>query len=902
MADIAKTIEILFSGVDNVSSMTKTIGGNIESLGNSVSDIAAPFETATKAIITFEGALAAIAAGAFVYAFNASKNFENSVLELQKVLGDGEDMNLAEARAIELADAYGESATSILESMANFKQSGFDLAEAMGLSKTAMDLVIAGGLDASDASNLLTASLKGFGASAEDANRLVNILNETSNNYATDVKQLAEGMARISPIASQMGFSMEESAGLLTPIIEVFRSGDEAANALRTGLLQLTNDTKPVIETLGLLGVSQQDANGQFKSGKEIFYEVANAMKDMDANQRLFYTQQLVGIEQAPKMTLLFSDLGKVTDITATAMNSAGSAAKEVAIRLDSAEVSVNRFKVAFENLGKEVGEEFKDSAKEAINGATDIVKAFSSITDSGSFNDILTFVENFMGEIGDTLKNVAENIPEAFEGVEFDTLIDGLNNLKDSFGGMFDGIDLSSPEGLLELIQTIINALGGLQNTAAGIVQFLTPITDSIGLLIDKFSELSPATQETIGEIAAFGAALGGVATVLATGGALLAGIGALGIALTGPVGIVAGLSALTLGLGAAVTKLAEWHSDTLNKDIIETTARLDAQNTQIENLLDQLDKVSLNNSKRIEIEVAIENGEFEKAQILIDKAVSDDHIIQVNAVLEQEKFEKSYSEILKLGSLSENELKILANLENQDEIEEAVAKITKDRELNVKPSVDTKPATQEIQLWTESQGYITISVPVDAKGVDEAKKKVDDIPTEKQLEIKLKGEIDKDIEKIKANADTVQTAMEWTAKLDISKVEAATEVTKAAFDSIGESVSSVTAGVSDMFGSLISGLASGNLSYLEESNLWRYLEQEQKTQEELVAAQIELTETQTDYYNKQIEKLSSGDATIKIDSTGLEPSLELVMWQILQKIQVKANESASNFLLGIS
>jgi TP901 family phage tail tape measure protein len=192
---------------------------------------------AADAVLAMDAALAAMATGALVYAFNESKNFENSVVELKKVLGDTDDIDTAISKALELSEVYGESAGSIVESFANFVQAGYDLESSMELAASAMDLVIAGGIDAAQSSELIIAALKGFGKGADEASRYVDILNEVSNNYATDVEQLATAMSKISPIANQMGFSMEETAGLVTPIIEIFRSGDEAAVALRTGLL-----------------------------------------------------------------------------------------------------------------------------------------------------------------------------------------------------------------------------------------------------------------------------------------------------------------------------------------------------------------------------------------------------------------------------------------------------------------------------------------------------------------------------------------------------------------------------------------------------------------------------------------------------------------------------------------
>lgn len=45
----------------------------------------------------------------------------------------------------------------------------------------------------------------------------------------------------------------------------------------------------------------------------------------------------------------------------------------------------------------------------------------------------------------------------------------------------------------------------------------------------------------------------------------------------------------------------------------------------------------------------------------------------------------------------------------------------------------------------------------------------------------------------------------------------------------------------------------------------------------------------------------IENGEGLINIDSTGLEPALEAIMWEILRKVQLKANEDSAMFLLGV-
>ena len=330
MADsVQKIIEIVFAGDDKVSGTIKDIGAAFGTLEAGLQDALTPFAALADGVLKTDAALAALAVGGLALAFNKSADFEGAMIELQKVLGEDNPaaMALAKQAAFDLSAQYGESSSSILLSTANFKQAGFEIEDALTLTKNAMDLVIAGGLDASLASDLLISTLKGFKAPASEAARLIDILNEVSNNYATNVQELAIGMAALSPVANLMGFSFEETAGLLTPIIEIFRSGSEASNALKVGLLQLINDAKPVEEALTALGVAQKDANGSLRSGKDILADVSKAFLTVDEDSKLYFTSQLVGIRQAARMTEVFDGLAKSTEITAVAYGAAGSAA-----------------------------------------------------------------------------------------------------------------------------------------------------------------------------------------------------------------------------------------------------------------------------------------------------------------------------------------------------------------------------------------------------------------------------------------------------------------------------------------------------------------------------------------------------------------------------------------------
>ncbi|MBF0140070.1 MAG: phage tail tape measure protein [Magnetococcales bacterium] len=518
MADLSKTIEIVFFGNDKLSQSMKPVSEALTSASDVITDI-------TKKMVLLEAAIVTIGTAFAVHAFNSAKKYETALVDLKKVLNEQEEKDLPNIQkaVTDLSETYGQSSTAILQSVADFRQAGYGVNEAMTLTKTAMDMVISGGVEAAQASEILIASLKGFEAPASDAGRVLDVLNEISNNYAASTKELGLGLSKLAPIAKLAGMSIEETAAVLTPVIEVYRSGTEAADALKTGLLKLTDNSKTVTETLEKIGVAQKDANGHLRSAKDILIDVGTAFKTADENDKLFLTSQLVGIDQAGRMVKVLDNMSKVSEITAIAQHANGSAAKEVAARFETAQVAVDRFAAAWENVSIAVGGKFLPEVKGVIDGATALEKAFRGVVESGTLNGLTDALKPHLKGVEDLFKTMAKNLPEALKYIDFSPIAESFGNLgtsvQQAFQGIFGHIDLSTIEGLHDAIQRVVNGIAALTNFTGAVIKGLDPVWEGIGIGITKFSEMDEATAQTIGNFSAMavGISEGGAAIGLA-------------------------------------------------------------------------------------------------------------------------------------------------------------------------------------------------------------------------------------------------------------------------------------------------------------------------------------------------------------------------------------------------
>ncbi len=888
---VQKTIEIIFKGNDKVSGVIDTVSGGFSTLGEGIGNITGPLSSITDDILKLDVALSALAVGGLVYAYYKSSEFESSLIELKKVVGDlPAVLNKAKDTAIEMSDKYGESSSDILLSMANFKQAGFEVEEAMLLTKNAMDLTIAGNIEASQSSTLLVSTLKGFKAPATEAARIVDILNEVSNNYATNVEQLAIGMARLSPISKQIGLSFEETAGLLTPVIEVFQSGSEASNALRTGLQKLLSDEKPVQKALEQLGVAQKDVNGTLRSGKDILIDVGEAFKSLNKNEKLFYTTQLTGIFQAAKMVEVFDGLSKSTEITEVALKSLGSATLEVNARLASSEVAVNKFKEGFANLAIIIGDQFKMSTTSAINGATEIEKVLREMIGAGTFDEVFKVINTFSNDLGEMLFGIAQALPEAFEDVDFSGLINAFLSIRGEVADIFKDLDLTKPEDLQKVIQFAVDSLESLVTVTQGIIGPLSTFIEKIIEFVEWTNSADKSSKEFTGSLLGWAKVIN---TALGPIGSLLKGLSGMATLLNILIGIKIASQFKTFATSFALTgKAASLFAGKIKgllpllgkAGLVGASAAAGfALGTLANNLIDNY-LPSVRDAIQGTIQFLDKLFDLTDFHEMLEMKTN----IPINLDL-LKTFKADFDEID--GMIAES--KINLNIDDQPlyDWEEKVSSLVIDVEVDpdaiAKVQADVEKVYETIS-YMKGNEKIELTFEVDPASLNNAAEVIKEkLPDEKKIEVDI------EVEKIKAQADIVQTLFEYTAKVNIADIEAQAKIITSLSDGMASSFESTGDVISSALGSL-SGLDIGGIMIIEDQ-----LKIENELRAEALEQQKALNEAQIKLMDAKAEAVADGEGIIKVSADGLEPELEMIMWKILEKIQIRASAEATEFLL---
>lgn len=141
-----------------------------------------------------------------------------------------------------LARELGTTTVELANSANQWLRQGYSIAESMDLITASTKLSKLGMLDMNTSTKVLTSTLKGFKMEASEAATIVDKLTALDMHYAASAGEIGEAMSRTSAIASQMGMSLDQTAAMVTTIMDVTQqSAEMAGTAVRSILSRYGN-------------------------------------------------------------------------------------------------------------------------------------------------------------------------------------------------------------------------------------------------------------------------------------------------------------------------------------------------------------------------------------------------------------------------------------------------------------------------------------------------------------------------------------------------------------------------------------------------------------------------------------------------------------------------------------
>lgn len=909
MADLSKTIQIIFEGVDNVGPGLTAMGAGIESFAGKARDATQPLADITKGILAMDAAAAGLAVVIGTKAVQESNKFEDALAGVGKQLQAG-DPPLATARkSIEdLALKYGESGNTIAGSMQGFLAAGNDFENSASLVETATKLMIGGDLDAVKATETITKSLAGFAIPADQAaagaTKVADILNKLADISSGKPDELADGFSRLAPTAQAAGLSMEETGAVVAVLVDKFGSGEMAATGMKSGLLTLLTPAKDAGDELERLGVNTKDGAGEQRKAWDIMKDLSTATQKQTANQQLQSAAIIFGKEQAGLMNALLSDWQKtqsyVTQELDKTTGAVGSLDREMAVKMALMSTHIGRTQEAWRQFNNSLGDEIK--GKGELNNLVDawgrLALAARDALKSDELDPLFASLSAHFTRLADYIDGVAKALPEALKGLDWSPVLNALGDMESGFGSMFGGLDLTKPEDLHQALQGIVDTIGRFIVVTEGIVNGLKPLFTIIGTLATGFSELSPEVQTTVGYILGIGTTINLVAGPVGTLGTAISGLGGLlasaGVA---SVALIAAIGAFAVYDVTKIVQIANAIGGIKEQGQLQAAAAADIadKNKSLSDVFTELARttgVTVTSSK--EMWQAMRDGKLTTEQIDAAFNTVNETLPKTgtatDAVGEQFKtLEDKERKTLMTGTDITAQYNLLAG-ETLPKAGEAVKKQT---DLTAANADGVSQLVFRHGQWVTATADIVKAMDAEAAA---AKASADATALKaKQTEAmnKVTTEFMLGWEKIQS-AERV-SVFEIQSKVDIAKIEADAKRTIAAYTMMGESFKNT----GDVLGKLLDlwGSAKGNN---DKDSIAKWIAKEYeirealaKTQQDLIAAEIRRMDAQTALAER-------GGMDVKISADGLEPDLQAFMFRVIDKVRVSVAGSYQDFLLG--
>ncbi|MHA7963522.1 phage tail tape measure protein [Paenibacillus sp. CAU 1782] len=314
-------------------------------------------------------------------AISVMKDFEYEMVNIKRVMGDTADIDFVKQSAIQNAKEYGYALKDVGEVYTLIAQQGFDERQTEALAKTALMAanVEQSFNDAAQAQELLTGAILNLGLAAEDSERLLDKLNEVSNQFPTTSKKILDGMNRVGAAAKNAKVETNDLIGYLTVLNQAGFTGAVAGNAIKSFISFSSRDI--AIDKLEKYVGTIKQANGDMMGFSELLDRIAEKWYTLADAERHEITQAVARGDQASRFIALMNNYSRAMDVASVAENSFGSAQRENALAMTTLEKQVLQLKAAWDELVITLGDSGVLAVlKEIVKTGTFLIDGFNSL------------------------------------------------------------------------------------------------------------------------------------------------------------------------------------------------------------------------------------------------------------------------------------------------------------------------------------------------------------------------------------------------------------------------------------------------------------------------------------------------------------------------------------------
>ena len=261
------------------------------------------------------------------------------------------------------------TASQVGELMLNFSKLGFTANEIQDAVQPTLDLATATGSDLARAALVAGAAVRGFGLDASETQRVVDVMAVSFSSSAMNIEKWQTSMTKVAPIAKSAGFSIEDTAAIMSKLTDSGIEASIAGTSLRNILLKMQDPTSDLTKSFGRTIHGLDDLVPAMKR----FVEEGGSMADV---------MEVVDLRQAAAFEQMLTSADSTLELRNALLDASGEGERMALIVGDTLQGAMLKFTSATQGFAIAFVENFSGSMQKGVEGAADF---FNKLTDSAA-------------------------------------------------------------------------------------------------------------------------------------------------------------------------------------------------------------------------------------------------------------------------------------------------------------------------------------------------------------------------------------------------------------------------------------------------------------------------------------------------------------------------------------
>lgn len=306
-------------------------------------------------------------------------------------------------------DSYADIAKEVrgtisdtISATADWSKNGYGIPDAKQLAEVSQLYKNVGdGINIDEANESLISTLKGFQLEADQAEHIVDVFNEVSNNEAISSGGIGEALQRSAASFNAASTSLEKSVSLVTATNSVLQDPEKVGNMWRTvsarlrgsetelkemgedtdGLVTSTSKLQALVK--GITGFDIMKDKDTYKDIYDIVLGIGKKWQDLSDIDRASLLEALAGKQQSNALAAAISNIDILKKSYEEATNAEGSAREENAEYSKSIQASIDLAQAKLEQLANDTLN--SDFLKGAIDAGGKLIEVLDGIVKSGN-------------------------------------------------------------------------------------------------------------------------------------------------------------------------------------------------------------------------------------------------------------------------------------------------------------------------------------------------------------------------------------------------------------------------------------------------------------------------------------------------------------------------------------